>query len=253
MTKNFYIPYLPQRTSKPREKGLTMVLDKGLALRQVEDLLSVAGEYIDLVKFGWATAYLTPHLKEKIQLYKEAGIKTFFGGTLLEVFLVRNAYKDFKRVLEDYQVEVVEISSGSIKLKDEERLKYIQDLAKDYIVLTEIGSKDPSEVLPPYKWVESIKESLEAGAWKVITEARESGTVGMFQEDGSIKQGLVQEIVDQIPFERILFEAPKKSQQAWFIKHLGPNVNLGNIAPEEVIPLETLRLGLRSDTFHVFL
>jgi phosphosulfolactate synthase len=253
MTMNFHIPYLPARTRKPRDKGLTMVLDKGLPLRQVEDLLSIAGEYIDLVKLGWATAYLTPHLKAKIQLYKEAGIKTFFGGTLLEVFLVRNAYKDFKRILDEYQMEVVEISSGSIKLKDEERLNLIRDLSQDRIVLTEIGSKDPSEVLPPYKWVQSIKESLEAGAWKVITEARESGTVGMFQEDGSVKQGLVQEIVDQIAFDHIIFEAPQKSQQAWFIKQLGANVNLGNIAPEEVIPLETLRLGLRSDTFHTFL
>ncbi len=253
MGVNFHIPHLPERTKKPREQGLTMVLDKGLSLRQVEDFLSVCEAYVDMVKLGWCTAYLTPHLKAKIQLYKEANIHVYLGGTLFEVFVVRKAYEQFKKILDDFGLETAEISTGSLNLPEEERLAYIRDLSKNFRIITEIGSKDPSVELPPYKWVQAIKASLEAGAWKVITEARESGTVGMFRESGEVKKGLVLEILDQIDQHHIIFEAPKKSQQVWFIKQLGSNVNLGNIAPDEVIPLETLRLGLRGDTFFTFL
>ncbi len=253
MATNFFISHLPERPSKPRELGLTMAMDKGLALRQAEDFISVAGEYVDLIKLGWSTSYLTPKLKEKIRFYKENNINVYLGGTLLEVFLVRNSYNLFKDILKEFELDTVEISTGSIQLSDEEILTYIEDLAKDYRVLVEVGSKDPKKIIPPYLWVEKIKRFRSAGAWKIITEARESGTVGVFLETGEIRSDLIEEILHYVSYEELIFEAPKKAQQVWFIKQLGPNVNLGNIAPEEVIPLETLRLGLRGDTFHTFL
>ena len=253
MPTNFYIPHLPQRPKKPRDRGLTMAMDKGLAIRQVEDFLSVAKEYVDIVKLGWATSYLTPNLQEKIELYHKNDVQVYFGGTLLEIFLVRNSYELFKDILKKFGLKTVEISTGSINLSDKELLKYIEDLAKDYTVLVEVGSKDPKKIIPPYKWVEKIKACLSAGAWKVITEARESGTVGVFLETGDIRSDLIDEILHYVSYDNLIFEAPKKKQQVWFIKKLGTNVNLGNIAPDEVIPLETLRLGLRGDTFNTFL
>ena len=253
MPKNFHIPHLPERPEKPRNSGLTMAMDKGMAIRQVEDFLSVAQEYVDIVKLGWSTSYLTPNLKQKIELYQNANIQVYLGGTLLEVFLVRKSYELFKNILKEFGIKTVEISTGSLQLSDEEVLRYIEDLAKDHTVLVEVGSKDPKKIIPPYKWVEKIKACLNAGAWKVITEARESGTVGVFLETGEIRSDLIDEILHYVSYEDLIFEAPKKKQQVWFIKKLGPNVNLGNIVPEEVIPLETLRLGLRGDTFNSFL
>ena len=253
MSMNFFIPHLPERPKKPRNKGLTMALDKGLALAEVESFLSVASDYVDIVKLGWSTSYLTPNLKEKIKLYKSADIQVYLGGTLFEVFLIRNAYEQFKKLLDKFELELVEISVGSIQLPENELLKYIQDLAKNYRVLTEVGSKDPTKIMAPYKWVQKIKDCRTAGTWKVITEARESGTVGVFRETGEIRADLLEEILDHIPAEELIFEAPQKKQQVWFIKKIGTNVNLGNISPDEVIPLETLRLGLRGDTFYTFL
>lgn len=250
---NFFLKDIPERSSKPREDGLTMVMDKGLSLRQVEDFIEMGVGLADVVKLGFGTSYVSPHLKEKLALYKEAGIKTYFGGTLFEAFVIRNQFDDYVKVLEDYGVECVEVSDGSISLDHGQKCEYIAQLAEKYTVLSEVGSKDADVVIPPYKWIELMQAELDAGSWKVIAEARESGTVGIFRGSGEIRSGLIDEILTKIPAESILWEAPQKSQQVWFIKLLGTNVNLGNIAPEEVIPLETLRLGLRGDTFEQFL
>jgi len=230
-----------------------MIIDKGLSVRQIEDLMSVAEPHIDIVKLGWATSHVTPNLEAKIAAYKSAGIPIYFGGTLMEAFYIRNQIDAYRRILEKYQISHVEISDGSIEISSEEKCKVISEFAKDFIVLSEVGSKVADKIIPPYKWVEMMNAELSAGSWMVIAEARESGTVGMFRSDGKVRSDLIEEILQFVPAEKILWEAPKKSQQAWFIKLLGSNVNLGNIAPEEAIPLETLRLGLRGDTFFTFL
>lgn len=250
---NFELTQLPERTTKPRKSGFTMAMDKGLSLREVEDFISVSGNYVDYVKLGWATSFVTPMLEEKLQLYKKAGIPTYFGGTLFEAFVIRGQYEDYKNILRKYNMSHVEVSDGSIEMETSAKLHYISDLAKEFTVHSEVGSKDANKVLPPYIWVQKIKEELEAGSYLVTTEAREGGNVGVFQSSGEVRSGLIMEILHEIDKNRILWEAPKKEQQIWFIKEMGNEVNLGNIAPEEVIPLETLRLGLRGDTFHLFL
>ncbi|MFY0674888.1 MAG: phosphosulfolactate synthase [Bacteroidia bacterium] len=250
---NFNLKSIPNRSSKPREEGLTMVMDKGISLRQVEDFLSMNEHLVDLVKLGFGTSVISKNLKEKIALYKQAGIKTYFGGTLFEAFVIRNQFKDYKSVLEEYELEYVEVSDGSIELEHAEKCDYISDLAQNYTVLSEVGSKDANVIIPPYKWIKLMKAEFEAGSWKVIAEARESGTVGIFRGSGEIRSGLIDEILTEIKAEDIIWEAPQKGQQVWFIKLLGHNVNLGNIGVDEVIPLETLRLGLRGDTFTQFL
>lgn len=250
---NYELSNLPFRTAKPRESGLTMVMDKGMSLRETEDFLSVSEAFTDLVKLGFGTSILTPGLEQKIALYREANIPVYFGGTLFEAFVVRDKYDDYKRLLDRYGLQHVEVSDGSIDIPEEEKCRYISDLATSYTVLSEVGSKDTDKIIPPYKWIKMMKAEMEAGAWKVIAEARESGTVGIFRGTGEIRSGLVEEILTQIPQESILWEAPLKSQQVWFIDLYGANVSLGNIAPHEVIPLETLRIGLRGDSFHFFL
>ncbi|WP_035726308.1 phosphosulfolactate synthase [Eisenibacter elegans] len=250
---NYVLNGVPERSLKPRDNGYTMVMDKGLSTREVEDMLSVSADYIDIVKLGWATSYVVPNLKEKLQVYKQAGIPYYFGGTLFEAFLIRKQFEDYRRVLEKYDMEYVEVSDGSISLPHEEKCKYISILKEQVTVLSEVGSKDVNDIIPPYQWIKLMQAELDAGAWKVIGEAREGGNVGLFRDSGEVRQGLVKEIIHSIPSDKIIWEAPQKSQQTWFIKLLGANVNLGNIAPNEVIPLETLRLGLRSDTFSHFL
>jgi phosphosulfolactate synthase len=250
--KNYLLNELPERPAKPRNEGLTMVMDKGLSFREAEALVETAGEYIDLIKLGWATSYVTPNLMKKTQLYKEAGIPFYFGGTLFEAFLVRGQLDDYRAVLDKYEAPVVEISDGSIELPHEEKCRYIELLSKQVIVLSEVGSKDAEKILAPYQWIELMKAELAAGAWKVIGEAREGGNVGLFRDSGEVRQGLVKEIIHSIPADKIIWEAPQKAQQVWFIKLVGANVNLGNIATNEVIPLETIRLGLRGDTFGHF-
>ena len=250
---NYTLTQIPDRTVKPRESGLTMVMDKGLSLREVEDFLSVSAEHTDIVKLGWATSFVTPHLTEKLAIYREAGIPVYFGGTLFEAFVVRNQFDDYRRLLDKFGMEHAEVSDGSIDMTQDDKCEYIRQLATQVIVLSEVGSKDEAKIIPPYKWIQLMKAELEAGAWKVIGEAREGGTVGLFRSSGEVRQGLVEEILTQVPFEKILWEAPQKEQQVWFVKLLGANVNLGNIAPHEVIPLETIRLGLRGDTFLHFL
>jgi phosphosulfolactate synthase len=239
---------LPARTPKPRSQGLTHVIDKGLALRQVENLFETAGDYVDIVKLGWGTSYVTHNLKDKIELYHSFEVPVVCGGTLFEAVIARGKLDEYRRWLADNGFSHVEISDGTIDLERERKLDLIGELAQDFVVMSEVGSKDSDVVFAPYQWVQWLKEDLEAGAWKVITEAREAGTAGIFRSSGDMRTGLIDEIVHEIPLAEIVFEAPTTHSQAWFVQKYGPDVNLGNIPPEEVIPVETLRLGLRSDT-----
>ena len=250
---NYILKNLPERTSKPRQVGFTMAMDKGLSVREAEDFVSVAADHVDIVKLGWGTSYVTPILKEKLSVYKNAGIPCYFGGTLFEAFVIRDQFDDYRKVLDKYDMAFAEVSDGSIELEHDKKLDYISRLSGQVTVLSEVGSKDAEKIIPPYMWIDLMQKELDAGAWKVIGEARESGNVGLFRATGEVRSGLVQEILTKIPFEKIIWEAPQKAQQVWFIKLLGANVNLGNIAPAEVIPLETIRLGLRGDTFLHFL
>jgi len=239
---------LPKRPPKPRQVGLTHVIDKGLTLGEVEGLFDAAGDYIDIVKLGWGTSYVTQNLREKLDLYRGLGVPVVIGGTLWEVCVAQQKFDEWRRWVHDLGLQHVEVSDGTIDLPHEAKLDYISRLAQDFIVLSEVGSKDVQTVIAPYRWVEMIEAELRAGAWKVITEARETGTAGIFRGDGEVRMGLIDEIVHAIDPNRLLFEAPQKSQQVWFIRKFGPNVNLGNIPHNEVIALETLRLGLRADT-----
>ena len=250
---NYTLTQLPERDAKPRDKGYTMAMDKGLSLREVEDFIQVAGEYVDIVKLGWSTSYVVPNLQGKLDIYKEAGIPVYFGGTLFEAFLIRNQFDEYRRILDKYDLQYAEVSDGSIELEHEEKCNYIRTLTSQVTVLSEVGSKDDTKIIPPYKWIALMQAELDAGAWKVIGEAREGGNVGLFRSTGEVRSGLVEEILTKIPFEKIIWEAPQKEQQVWFVKLLGANVNLGNISPREVIPLETIRLGLRGDTFLHFI
>ncbi len=230
-----------------------MVMDKGLSIREIEDFLEVAGSHTDIVKLGWATSFVTPNLEQKLKVYKDAGIPVYFGGTLFEAFAIRNQFDDYRRILDKYGMEYAEVSDGSIEIEHEEKCDYIRKLSEQVTVISEVGSKDATKIFAPYKWIALMKAEIEAGSWKVIAEAREGGNVGIYRDSGEVREGLVDEILTQIPEETIIWEAPIKAQQVWFIKLLGTNVNLGNIAPAEVIPLETIRLGLRGDTFNHFL
>jgi phosphosulfolactate synthase len=230
-----------------------MVMDKGMGIREVENFVDANSDYVDIVKLGWATSYLTKNLAQKIQIYKDAGIPVYLGGTLFEAFVIRGQFEDYRRVLEKFDLSFAEVSDGSISLNHGKKCEYIQILSKDVTVLSEVGSKDAAKIIPPYKWIEQMQSELDAGSWKVIGEAREGGNVGLFRDSGEVRQGLVEEILTKIPEDRIIWEAPQKEQQVWFVKLLGANVNLGNIAPNELIPLETIRLGLRGDTFDHFL
>ncbi len=250
--RNFKLPGLPERTEKPRENGLTMVMDKGLSLRQTLDLVSVCGEYTDIVKLGFGTSLITKDLNKKLGLYNEAGIKTYFGGTLFEAFIVRNMFDDYRRLLTKLKMEYVEVSDGSVQMAHEDKCGYIKELAKDFTVLSEVGSKEAGVIIHPNLWTSMMDKEIKSGAWKVIAESRESGTVGIYRPNGNAHVTLINKILNKVPAENIIWEAPKKSQQAWFIALLGANVNLGNIGTDDVIPLETLRLGLRGDTFKQF-
>jgi phosphosulfolactate synthase len=231
---------------EPRSGGLTHVLDKGLGPHAWEDVLETCGIYIDVVKLGWGTAYVTPNLRRKLDVLKEKPV--VIGGTFFEVVYVKGKIDEYKRWLTDLGLTHVEVSDGTVEIPREEKLELIADLARDFTVLSEVGSKDAEVNFAPYLWVQWIKEELEAGAWKVITESRESGTAGIFRPTGEMRTGLIDEIAHSIDVNDLIFEAPSKASQAWFVKEIGPTVNLGNIPPDEVIPLETLRLGLRGDT-----
>jgi phosphosulfolactate synthase len=239
---------VPARSPKPRANGLTHVLDKGLNLRDIEGLFDTAGDYVDIVKLGWGTSYVTRNLEKKIALYRSLETPVVCGGTLFEAAVALGKLDDYRRWLADNRLSHVEVSDGTISLPRERKLELIAELAEDFVVMSEVGSKDSEVVYPPYQWVEWLREELEAGAWKVITEGREEGTAGIFRRDGDMRTGLIDEIVHGIDVGSIVFEAPSKAAQGWFVRRFGPEVNLGNIPPHEVIPLETLRLGLRADT-----
>ncbi|MBC8046748.1 MAG: phosphosulfolactate synthase [Fimbriimonadaceae bacterium] len=250
---NFELQNLPSRNQKPRNSGITMVMDKGLSVREAEDLLSVSEPYIDLIKLGFGTAFVTPNLENKLAVYKQANLAVYFGGTLFEAFVMRNQFEDYLRLIDKYKLGYAEVSDGSIDLNHDEKCDYINRLSKHVTVLSEVGSKDEKKILAPYLWIDLMQKEIAAGSYKVIAEARESGTVGIYREKGEVRGDLIDEILTKVDNDKIIWEAPLKSQQVFFIKLLGANVNLGNIPPNEVIPLETLRLGLRGDTFYHFL
>ena len=250
---NFKLTQIPEREQKPRKKGITMVMDKGLSIDETKNFLCVSHPHVDIVKLGFGTSFVTPNLSEKIEAYKSYNIPVYFGGTLFEAFLVRNQFEDYIAVCKEYGITYIEVSDGSITIPHAEKCGYIEKLTKYATVLSEVGSKDAEHIIPPYKWIELMRSELNAGATYVIAEAREAGNVGIYRGTGEVREGLVQEILTQIPQEKILWEAPQKSQQLYFIELLGCNVNLGNIAPNEMIALEAMRLGLRGDTFHLFL
>src|SRR3984885_5741001 len=250
---NFNLAQMPDRLAKPRQHGITMVMDKGLSIEEAKSLLSVARAHVDIVKLGFGTSYVTPNLREKIGIYQSHDLPIYFGGTLFEAFLIRNQFEDYIAVCKEYGITHVEVSDGSITIPHAEKCGYIEKLAKHFTVLSEVGSKDAEHIIPPYKWIELMRAELNAGASYVIAEAREAGNVGIYRGSGEVREGLVQEILTQIPAEKILWEAPQKAQQLYFIELIGCNVNLGNIAPTEVIAMEAMRVGLRGDTFHLFL
>ena len=250
---NFGLTQLPDRTQKPRIHGLTMVMDKGLSIEEAKNFLSIAHPHVDILKLGFGTSFVTPNLKEKIEVYQSYDIPVYFGGTLFEAFLIRNQFDDYISICKDYNISYMEVSDGSITIPHAEKCGYIEKLTKHGTVLSEVGSKDEANIFPPYKWIELMKAELSAGSTYVIAEAREAGNVGLYRGTGEVRQGLVQEILTQISEEKIIWEAPQKSQQLYFLELLGCNANFGNIAPTEVIPLEALRIGLRGDTFNLFL
>ena len=239
---------VPARSPKPRSQGLTHVMDKGMNLRDIEGLFDTAGDYVDIVKLGWGTSYVTRNLEKKIALYRSLDTPVVCGGTLFEAVAARGKLDEYRSWLTENRLTHIEVSDGTIDLPRERKLELISELAQDFVVLSEVGSKDEQVVYAPYQWVEWMREDLEAGAWKVITEGREGGTAGIYRPTGEMRTGLIDEIVHEIELSDILFEARQKAAQAWFVRTLGPEVNLGNIPPDEVIPLETLRLGLRADT-----
>ena len=250
---NTTLSHLPNRTQKPRQSGLNMVMDKGLSLRQAEDLIDAGGEYVDLLKLGFGTSVVSTKLKEKVKLYQNAGMKVYVGGTLFEAFYVRGELDNYKRYIDGLGLDTVEVSDGSMVIPHDAKCELISSFAKNYTVLSEVGSKEEGILISPAKWIKMMQNELKAGSWKVIAEARESGTVGIYRPGGQAHVLLINKILQKVKSEDILWEAPKKAQQVYFIKHLGPNVNLGNIAENEVIPLECLRIGLRGDTFFQFL
>jgi phosphosulfolactate synthase len=250
---NFTLPHVPERPKRPRKKGLTMVMDKGLSLRQAENFIDASADYVDLVKLGFGTAMVTKNLEEKIKLYKEAGFKVDLGGTLFEAYIVRDMFADYIKLIDKLKLDTAEVSDGSIVMDHGKKCEYIQTLSKHVTVLSEVGSKEEGIIIHPAKWTSMMKKELEAGSWKVIAEARESGTVGIYRPNGHAHTLLINKILAKVPKDDILWEAPQKSQQVWFLKLLGENANLGNISHDDVIPLETLRLGLRGDTFFSYL
>jgi phosphosulfolactate synthase len=250
---NVNLSHLPERNERPRNSGLTMVMDKGISLRHAEDFVESYADYVDFVKLGFGTSVMSKNVKEKIKLYQKAGIKTYLGGTLFEAFVARGKFDDYQKFIDSYGLDTAEVSDGSINIDHESKCKFISTLAKNFTVLSEVGSKEEGIIIHPAKWVSMMKAELEAGSFKVIAEARESGTVGIFHKNGSAHSMLVTRITNKIKVEDIIWETPQKSQQVYFINLFGANVNVGNISVDDVIPLETLRIGLRGDTFFNYL
>jgi phosphosulfolactate synthase len=250
---NTELPYLPERPEKPKKTGLTMVMDKGLGIKQAEQFIDASGEFVDIVKLGFGTSIITKNIEAKIKLYKEAGFRVYLGGTLFEAFIVRGMLDDYIRFATKLKLDHAEVSDGSIIMNHDEKCEYIRKLSKHFTVLSEVGSKEEGIIIHPNKWTSMMLKELEAGSWKVIAEARESGNVGIYHRNGQAHSMLINKIIAKVKPDNILWEAPQKAQQVYFIKLFGANVNLGNIGFDDVIPLETLRLGLRGDTFFTFL
>jgi phosphosulfolactate synthase len=243
---------LPDRTVKPRQDGVTHVLDKGLSVAEVDGMIEVAGASVDIVKLGWGTALATGNLEPKLERYRDHRIPVVLGGTLTELAIARGRLDELIAWAHDLGLELFEISDGTIALDHDHKLELIGRLAEEFTVLSEVGSKDDTgAITPPYRWVEQMQTELDAGAWKVIAEGREAGTAGIFRPTEEVREGLIDEIVHGIDVRRIMFDAPRKHQQVWFVRRFGPDVNLSNIAPDDVLALETLRLGLRSDTLGI--
>jgi len=250
---NFVLPHIPERGKKPRNEGLTMVMDKGLSIIETEGFVQACSEITDFVKLGFGTSAVTNRLEDKLDIYRKAGIRPYFGGTLFEAFAIRNMVDDYRKLVDKYKIDLIEISDGSMSMEHEDKLKYIRLLSKQATVISEVGSKQKGVFIPANAWVDMMKSELQAGSYKVIAEARESGTIGIYNSDGSANENLINTISTNIKPSDIIWEAPDGKQQVWFIKLFGYSVNLGNIAPNIVIPLECLRLGLRGDTFLDFL
>jgi len=252
---NFHLNQIPERTLKPRGYGLTMINDKGLSVAEARNLVSGALPYVDLVKLAFGTSLVTADLGEKLKVYRDAGIPVFFGGLLFEAFVIRNQFDDFIDLLKEYAITYIEVSDGSIDIPHVEKCGYIEKLSKYGVVLSEVGSKDKDRehITPPYQWIRLMQSELDAGAGYIIAEARETGTVGLYRNSGEVREGLVQEILTKVPAEKIIWETPQKDQQLYFLTLIGANANLGNINPSEVIALEAMRIGLRGDTFDLFL
>jgi len=251
---NFHLTQIPQRTARPRTYGLTMINDKGLSVMEARNLVSGASPHVDLVKLAFGTPILSGGLQEKIRIFQDAGIPVYFGGLLFEAYVVRNQFDDYLGLLKEYNISYIEVSDGSIDIPHTEKCKYIEQLSRYGTVLSEVGSKDKDRehVTPPYQWIKLMQAELGAGAEYIVAEARETGTVGLYRNSGEVREGLVQEILTKVPAEKILWEAPQKDQQLYFLTLIGANANLGNISPTEVIALEAMRVGLRGDTFDLF-
>jgi len=250
---NFNLSSIPQRAKKPRQRGLTMVMDKGLSLQETRNLCEVGSEFIDLLKLGFGTGLITPNIKEKIEIYQKAGLNTYFGGTMFEAFIARNKFEDYRKFVAESGVKYAEVSDGVLPIEHDQKCKYIEILSKDITVVSEVGTKLKGKEISNEKWVSWMESELQAGAWKVIAEARESGNIGIYNNDSSANCSLIEDIREHVLDDNIIWEAPLKSQQVWFIKLLGANVNLGNISNTEIIALEALRNGLRGDTLLDFL
>lgn len=250
---NYNIPYIPNRLSKPRDNGITMMMDKGLSVREAEEFVKSSGDFTDFVKLGFGTALITKDLKDKLKVYRDGKIRPYFGGTLFELFYVRGMFDHFREFVSSCDLDLVEVSDGTVDIDHDKKLECIDILTHEFQVLSEVGSKLAGVIIPVEKWVTMMQAELNAGSWKVIAEARESGTIGIYNPDGSANVELVRDITENINHHDVIWEAPLKNQQVYFIKMLGANVNLGNIAPDEVFAMEALRLGLRGDTIKDFL
>lgn len=252
---NFPLNNIPARTPQPRKNGITVISDKGMSLAQAENLLSAASPYIDMVKLAYGTAIVTHSIREKIKLYQSYNLPVYFGGILFEAFVIRKQFKDYRKLMDDFNISYLEVSDGAINISHEQKCAYIREFSQVGTVISEIGSKDKDKehITPPYQWIKLIKDELEAGSSYIIAEAKESGTEGLYRDSGEVREGLVEEILTSIPADKMIWEAPENDQQLYFIQLLGCNANLGNINPPEVIALETMRVGLRSDSFNFFL
>lgn len=239
---------IPSRSAKPRQRGITHVIDRGLSIAAVEGLMESAGQSVDIVKLGWGTAVVAENLKPKLERYAAYGVPVVLGGTLTEIALRQGRVDGLMSWLNDLGLTHIEVSDGTIEMDPLAKQELIERLARDFTVLSEVGSKDAHAIMAPYVWIQRIQGELQAGAWKVIAEARESGTAGIFRADGEVRSGLIDEIAHEVDCERMIFEAPQKEQQVWLLEYFGRECNLGNVAPDDVLSLETLRLGLRADT-----